>query len=65
MCYLADAFIQSDLQLIRLSRGLSPLEQCGVEGLAEVPNSCTHLIVATHELETPINYLHHCSIAAC
>ena len=28
--YLADAFIQSDLQSIRLSRGQSPLEKCGV-----------------------------------
>ena len=31
--YLADAFIQSHLQLIRLSRGPSLLEQCGVRGL--------------------------------
>ena len=34
-CYIscfADAFIQSDLQLIRLSRGQSPLEQYGVKG---------------------------------
>ena len=33
--YLVDAFIQSNLQLIRLSRG-----QCGVKGLARGPNSC-------------------------
>ena len=31
-CHLADAFIQSDLQLIRLSRRHSPLEHCGVKG---------------------------------
>ena len=46
-CHLADAFIQSDLQLIRLSRRHSPLEQCGVKGLAQGPNSCADLIVAT------------------
>ena len=33
MCYLADAFIvYSNLQLIRLNRGQSPLEQCRAKG---------------------------------
>ena len=33
ICYLAVAFIQSNLQLIRLSRGQSPPPvQCGVKG---------------------------------
>ena len=50
-CYLADALIQSDLQLIRLSRGL--MEQCGFKGLAQGPNSCTDLIVATVGFEPP------------
>ena len=40
-CHLADAFIQS------------PLEQCGVKGLAQGPNSCADLIVATPEIEPP------------
>ena len=34
------AFVQSGLQLIRLSRGQSPLEQCGVKGLA--PGGIVH-----------------------
>ena len=45
-CHLDDAFIQSDLQLIRLSR-----RQCGVKGLAQGPNSCGHFIVATPGIE--------------
>ena len=32
ICHLADAFIQSDLQLIRLSMRHSHLQQCGVKG---------------------------------
>ena len=52
-CHLADAFIQSDLQLIRLSRGQSPLEKCGVKGLSQGPNSCADLIVATAGIEPP------------
>ena len=52
-CHLADAFIQSDLQLIRLSRRHTPLEQCGVKGLAQGPNSCADLIVATTGIEPP------------
>ena len=47
LCHLADAFIQSDLQLIWLSRRRSPLEQCGVKGFAQGPNSCADLILAT------------------
>ena len=35
-CHLADTFIQSNLQLIRLSRKQSPLEQCGVKGSTAV-----------------------------
>ena len=52
-CHLADAFIQRDLQLIRLSRRHTPLEQCGVKGLAQGPNSCADLIVATPGIEPP------------
>ena len=52
-CHLADAFIQSDLQLIRLSRRHSPQEQCGVKGLAQGSNSCADLIVATPGIEPP------------
>ena len=37
--HLADAFIQSDLQLITLSRIHAPLEQCGVKGLAQGPTA--------------------------
>ena len=47
-CHLADAFIQSDLQLIR-SAGDMPLEQCW--DLAQGPTSCTDLIVATLGIE--------------
>ena len=32
---LADAFIQSDLQLIRTKQETYPLEQCGVKGLTQ------------------------------
>ena len=52
-CHLADAVIQSDLQLIRLSRRHFPLEQCGVKGLAQGPNSCADLIVAALGIELP------------
>ena len=48
--HLADAFIQSDLQLIRLSGRRAPLERCGVKGLAQRPNSC-----AEHEEHAPLN----------
>ena len=56
--HLADAFIQSDLQLIRLCR------KCGVKGLAQGPNSCADLIVATPGIEPPtlrvsVKYLNH------
>ena len=50
-CHLADAFIQSDFQLIRLSRRQSSLEQCGVKGLSQGPNSCADLIMATPGIE--------------
>ena len=47
-------FIQSDLQLISLSRRQSPLlEQCGVKGLAQGPNSCVDLIRAAPGHEPP------------
>ena len=52
-CHLADALIQSDLQLLRLSRRHFPLEQCGVKGLAQGPNSCADLIVAAPGIEPP------------
>ena len=63
-CHLADSFIQSDLQLIRLSRRHSPLEQCGAKGLAQGPNSCADLIMATPGIEPPtlrvqVKYLNH------
>ena len=41
ICYLAEAFIQSDLQLIRLSRGQPPLKQCNGPC-----SSCVDVIVA-------------------
>ena len=50
-CHLADAFIQSNLQLSY--RRHSPLEQCGVKGLAQGLNSCAYLIVATPGIEPP------------
>ena len=55
--YLADAFIQIDLQLISLSSGQFPLEQCGVRGLAQGPNSCTDLIALTFVV--PVERLSH------
>ena len=51
--YFADTFIQSNLQLIRLSRGQSPLEQCGVKGLVQGPNGCADLSMATPGIEPP------------
>ena len=52
-CHLAEAFIQSDLQLIRLCRRHTPKEQCGVKGLAQGPKSCADLIMATPGIEPP------------
>ena len=65
-CHLADAFIQRDLQLIRLSRRHFTLEQCGVKGLAQGPNSGADLIMATPGIEpltlqVQVNYLNHYS----
>ena len=62
--YLADTFIQKDIQLIRLSRGQSTLEQCGFKGLAQRSNSCVDLIMATPGLEpttfrVPVEHLSH------
>ena len=51
--HLADVFIQSDLQLIRLSRRHNPWSNVGVEGLAQGPNSCADLILATPGIEPP------------
>ena len=48
-CNLADAFIQSDLQLIRVV----VRELYGVKGLAKGPNSCADLIVATGSNHRP------------
>ena len=53
---LADAFMQSDLQLIRLSRGQSLLD-VGLRGLAQGPNSCAD-IVATLGIEPLILWGH-------
>ena len=50
-CHLADAFIQSNLQLTRLSRRHTPWSNVGVKGLAQGPNSCADLIVATPGIE--------------
>ena len=54
------------LQLIRLSRGQSPLEQCGVKGLAQGPSSCIDLIVATFRVPvknlTTRPVIHKCSV---
>ena len=61
-CHLADAFIQSDLQLIRLSRRHCPLEQCGVKGLAHGPNSCADLIMAAPGIEPPMLRFKSCSL---
>ena len=71
--YLADASIQSKIQLIRLSGGQTPLEKCGVKGLDQGPRSCTDLTVATLGLEpqtTPVPSplglrLPHMEIAVC
>ena len=61
-CHLADAFIQSNLQLSfypkRLAVDLTkqetyPLEQYGVKGLAHGPNSCVDLIVASPGIKPP------------
>ena len=52
-CHLANTFIQSNLQLIQLSRSHFPLEQCGVKGLAQGSNSCADLIMATPGIEPP------------
>ena len=46
-------FLQSNLQLIKLRKGQSHMEQCGVKGLAQGPNSCVDFIVATTGLEPP------------
>ena len=48
---MTDAFIQSDLQLIRLRRRHSPLEQCGVKGFVQGPNSRADLIAAAPAME--------------
>ena len=53
ICYLADYFIQSDLQMIRLSRGQSLLEKCGVKGVAQQPDSCADLTVPASGPEPP------------
>ena len=45
--YFAGTFIQSDLQLIRLSRSQSTQEKFGIKGLAQGPKSCKDLIAAT------------------
>ena len=50
-CHLADTFIQSNLQLIRLSRIYTPWSNVC---LAQGPNSCADLIVATSVLYIPI-----------
>ena len=52
-CHLADAFIQSDLQLIRLSRRHTPRSNVGLRAFAQGPNSCADLIVATPGIEPP------------
>ncbi|KAJ8248666.1 hypothetical protein COCON_G00233760 [Conger conger] len=62
--HLADTLIQSGIQLIRLSRRQSSPEQCWVKGLAQRPNGCVDLIVATLGLEpltwrVPVIYLNH------
>ena len=54
ICNLADAFVQSDLQLIRLSRRHMPWSNVGVKGLAQRPNSCADLIMAAPGIEPPI-----------
>ena len=49
ICYLADAFIQRDLQLILTKQGWN----AGLRAFAQGPNSCADLIVATLRLEPP------------
>ena len=47
--YLADAFIQSDLRLIRLTRGKNPPEPMkGVKGLAQGPNTAAWILMWLH-----------------
>ena len=48
----ADAFIQSHLQLIRLSRGQYPLEQCGFKGLDQ-GSYRSHTGAATSNFSSP------------
>ena len=48
-----DTVIQSNLRLIRLHWGQSPLEQCGVKGFAQGPLRCADLILAALGLESP------------
>ena len=50
-CHLADAFIQSDLQLIDYAGHI--LGAMWVKGLAQGPNSCADIIVATPGIESP------------
>ena len=47
--HLADAFIQSDLQ----TKQETSWSNVGVKGLAQGPNSCADLIVATPGIEPP------------
>ena len=50
--HLADAFIQSDLQLTK--QETYPLEQCGVKGLAQGPNSCASYRSHTRDRTTDL-----------
>ena len=64
LSHLAEAFIQSNIELIRLSRRHFPLEKCGIKGLAQGPNSCADLIMATPGIEprtlhVQVKYLNH------
>ena len=52
LCYLAEAFIQSDLQFMT-KQGTNPFQQCGVKGPPQGPNSRTDLIAATPGPEPP------------
>ena len=52
-CNLADAFIQSELHLIRLSRRHTPWSNEGLKGLAQAPNSCADVFVATPGIKQP------------
>ena len=49
--YSADASIQSNLRLIRLSRRQIPLEQCGVKGLAQAVRILSACSVAVKLLD--------------